>query len=96
LEAGCSVIIKKGLPKKSKDPRSFNLPMSIRALSVDKALMDLGASINLIPMVMMKKISDLEIKPTKMMLQLAEKSIKSILMVWLKMCILRWINSYFL
>jgi len=30
------------------------------------ALLDLGASINLMPLPMLKKISDLEIKPTKM------------------------------
>jgi len=64
LEAGCSAIIKKGLSLKSKNPKSFNLPMSIAVLSMDKALLDLGASINLIHFVMLKKIGELEIKST--------------------------------
>lgn len=54
LEVGCNAIIHKGLPKKSKDPRSFKLHVSI-ALSVDKALLDLETNINLIPFAMLKK-----------------------------------------
>jgi len=50
--------------------------VSIGSLSVDKALLDLGASINLILLAMLKKIGELEIKPTKMTLQLANRSIK--------------------
>ena len=38
--------------------------------------MDLGASINLIPLSMWKKIGDVEVRPTKMTLQLADRSIK--------------------
>jgi len=64
------------LPPKSKDLGSFNLFVSIGALFVDKALLDLGASINLISLAMLRKISDLEIKPTKIQLQLADRSIK--------------------
>jgi len=46
LEAGCSVIIKKSLPSKLKDPDSFTILVTIGDLPVSKAL-DLGASINL-------------------------------------------------
>jgi len=76
LEDRYIVIIKKGLPKKSKDPRSFNLPVSIGALSVDNALLDLRASIYLIPLAMLKKIGNLEIKPTNMTLKLADRVTK--------------------
>jgi len=65
LKTECSVIIQKGLPLKSKDPRRFNLLVSIGALSMDKALLDLGASINLICLAMLKKIGELENRPTK-------------------------------
>ena len=41
----------KGLLKKSKNLRSFNLPVSIGALSVDRVVLNLG---------------DLEVQPTKM------------------------------
>ena len=58
------------------DPVSFNIPVTIGALSVDNALLDLGASINLIPLAMLKKIGDLEIKSTKMTLKLANRVTK--------------------
>ncbi|XP_068492294.1 uncharacterized protein [Phaseolus vulgaris] len=76
LEDRYSVIIQKGLPKKFKDPGSFNLPVSIGALLVANALLDLGASVNIIPLAMLKKIGDLEIKPTKMTLKLADQVTK--------------------
>jgi len=41
-----------------------------------KALLDLGASINLIPLSMLKKIRDVEVKPTRMTLQLVDRYIK--------------------
>nr|KYP56300.1 hypothetical protein KK1_002537 [Cajanus cajan] len=76
LEAGCSAIIQKSLPQKSRDPGSFTLPVSIGNLSVGKALLDLGASINLMPLSMLKKIGEVEVRPTRMTLQLADRSIK--------------------
>jgi len=63
LEASCSVIIKKNLSLKSKDPKSFTIPLTIGVFFVDKALLDLGASINLMSLAMLKKIGYLEIKP---------------------------------
>ncbi|XP_020207892.1 uncharacterized protein LOC109792853 [Cajanus cajan] len=76
LEAGCSAIIQKSLPQKSRDPGSFTLPITIGNLSVGKALLDLGSSINLMPLSMLQRIGDVEVKPTKMTLQLADRSIK--------------------
>ncbi|XP_020209210.1 uncharacterized protein LOC109794144 [Cajanus cajan] len=76
LEAGCSAIIQNSLPQKSRDPGSFTLPVSIGNLSVGKALLDLGASINLMPLSMLKKIGEVEVRPTRMTLQLADRSIK--------------------
>ncbi|XP_019455130.1 PREDICTED: uncharacterized protein LOC109356257 [Lupinus angustifolius] len=76
LEAGCSAIIQKSLPEKTKDPGSFTIPVTIGELYVGKALLDLGASINLMPLSMLKRIGDLEIKPTRMTLQLADQSVK--------------------
>ena len=76
LEVGCSAIIQKMLPPKFEDPGSFTLLVTIGSLAVGKALLDLGASINLMPLSMLKKIGELEIKPTRMTLQLADRSIK--------------------
>ncbi|XP_020219649.1 uncharacterized protein LOC109802643 [Cajanus cajan] len=76
LEAGCSAIIQKSLAQKSRDPGSFTLPVTIGNLSVGKALLDLGSSINLMPLSMLQRIGDVEVRPTRMTLQLANKSIK--------------------
>jgi len=76
LEAGCSAIIQKSLPQKSKDPGNFTLPVIIGNFSVAKALLDLGASTDLTPLSMLKKIGDVEILPTRMTLQLADRLIK--------------------
>jgi len=56
LKAGCSPIIQKPIPQKSCDPGSFTLPITVGNLYVGKALLDLGASINLIPLSMLKRI----------------------------------------
>ncbi|KAL2329937.1 hypothetical protein Fmac_017518 [Flemingia macrophylla] len=76
LEAGCSAIIQKSLPQKSRDPGSFTLLVTIGELFVGKALLDLGASINLMPLSMLKRIGDVEVRPTRMTLQLADRSLK--------------------
>jgi len=44
-------------------------------VSVGKALIDLGASIILMPLSMCQRIGNLKIAPTKMMLQLEDRSI---------------------
>jgi len=59
------------LPQKSRDPESFTLLVTIGNLTIERALMDLGASINLIPLSMLKKIGDVKVRPTRMTLQLA-------------------------
>ncbi|XP_014499202.1 uncharacterized protein LOC106760253 [Vigna radiata var. radiata] len=69
-------IIQKLLPPKFKDPGSFTIPCTIGTLAIGKALIDLGASINLMPLSMFKKIGELELKPSCMTLQLAYRSIK--------------------
>ncbi|XP_015954885.1 uncharacterized protein LOC107479250 [Arachis duranensis] len=74
LTQECSAVIQKGLPPKLKVPGSFFLPSTIGNMSIDKALCDLGSSINLMPLSMMRKLSIEEGKPLKMTLQLADRS----------------------
>ncbi|XP_016165796.1 uncharacterized protein LOC107608540 [Arachis ipaensis] len=76
LTQECSAIIQKGLPPKLKDPGSFLIPCTIGSIAIDKSLCDLGASINSMPLTMMKKMMIEELKPTRMSLQLADRSIK--------------------
>ncbi|XP_016164685.1 uncharacterized protein LOC107607225 [Arachis ipaensis] len=75
LTQECSAVIQKGLPPKLKDPGSFFIPRTIENIPIDKALCDLGSSINMMPFSMMKKLSIEEVKPTKMSLQLADRSL---------------------
>ncbi|XP_057734489.1 uncharacterized protein LOC130949905 [Arachis stenosperma] len=75
LTEECSTVIQRGLPPKLKDPGSFFLPCTIGSLTIDKALYDLGASINLIPYSMMRRLCIEEVKPTQMSLELVDKSL---------------------
>ncbi|RYQ91259.1 hypothetical protein Ahy_B09g097153 [Arachis hypogaea] len=52
----CSALIQPELPTKRKDPGSFHIPCAIGETMFDKALCDLGASINLIPLSLVKRL----------------------------------------
>ncbi|XP_022863492.1 uncharacterized protein LOC111383608 [Olea europaea var. sylvestris] len=71
----CSAILQKKLPQKRKDPGSFTIPCTIGSSSFDKGLCDLGASINLMPLSIFKKLGLGEVKPTTVTLQLADRSL---------------------
>ncbi|XP_045797767.1 uncharacterized protein LOC123891949 [Trifolium pratense] len=75
LDASCSVIIQRTLPTKEKDPGRVTLPVTIGNVNVGKALIDLGSSINLIPLSVIQRVGGLDITRTRMTLQLADKSI---------------------
>ncbi|XP_057761655.1 uncharacterized protein LOC130981912 [Arachis stenosperma] len=76
LTEECSAIIQHKLSQKLKDPGSFQIPCIIGKITVEKALCDLGASINLMSLAMMRKMKIEEAKPTRMALQLADRSFK--------------------
>jgi len=75
LSENCSAILQKKLPPKLKDSGTFTIPCSIGPVDIGRALCDLGASINLMPLSMMKKLGCGEPKPTRMTLTLADRSI---------------------
>ncbi|XP_050916654.1 uncharacterized protein LOC127131792 [Lathyrus oleraceus] len=75
LNARCSVIIQRTLPQREKDPGRVILLITIGNVNVGKSLIDLGSSINLIPLSVIRRIGDLDIKNTRMTLQLAKKSV---------------------
>jgi len=75
VEGNCSAVIQKILPPKHIDPGSVTIPCSMGEVTVGKALIDLGASINLMSLSMWRRLEELEIMPTKMTLQLADRSI---------------------
>ncbi|XP_021975446.1 uncharacterized protein LOC110870571 [Helianthus annuus] len=76
LSEECSAVLQNRLPKKMTDPGSFTIPCLIGDLSVSNALADLGASINLIPYAVFAKLKLGEPSPTRMSLQLADRSVK--------------------
>ena len=57
LSLSCSVIIKKNLPYKMQDPGSFTIPYTIGNYEFSRALCDSGASINLMPLSVVKRLS---------------------------------------
>ncbi|XP_015940179.1 uncharacterized protein LOC107465726 [Arachis duranensis] len=59
-----------------KDPGSFQIPYIIANISIEKALCDLGASINLMSLARMKRMRIEEAKPIRMALQLADRTFK--------------------
>ncbi|XP_039119120.1 uncharacterized protein LOC120255343 [Dioscorea cayenensis subsp. rotundata] len=76
LSGECSALITNSLPKKEKDPGGFIIPCTIGWLIDEKALADLGASINLMPYKIFPKLGLGESKPTPMTLQVANRSIR--------------------
>ena len=76
LTATCSAVIKKNLPEKMKDPRSFTIPCVIGEFEFQKALCDSGASINLMPLSVVRKLSLGELTPTTVTLQMADRTME--------------------
>ena len=72
--ATCSTIIKQKLPAKRKDPGSFTIPCSIGKYEFKKAFCDSGASINLMPLSVVQRLSLGELTPTAIRLQMADIS----------------------
>ncbi|GJS87852.1 DNA-directed DNA polymerase, partial [Tanacetum coccineum] len=76
LSEECSAIIQRNSPQKEGDPGSFTLPCLIGPLAVKNALADLGASINLMPHSLFRRLGISKLKPTKISIQMADRSIK--------------------
>ena len=71
-----SSIIQCKTPMKYKDPGSPTISVKIGGTCVDKALLDLGASINLLPYSVYKQLGLGELKPTTITLSLVDRSVK--------------------
>ena len=71
-----SSIIQCKTPVKYKDPGSPTISVNIRGTYIDKALLDLGASVNLLPYLVYKQLGLGELKPTNITLSLADRSVK--------------------
>nr|GEV28063.1 DNA-directed DNA polymerase [Tanacetum cinerariifolium] len=75
LNENCSVMLLKKLPKKLGDPGRFLIHYDFPGMDVCHALANLGASINLMPLSIWKKLSLPELTLTRMTFELADRSI---------------------
>ncbi|XP_070032817.1 uncharacterized protein [Nicotiana tomentosiformis] len=72
----CSVVVTRPIAEKLSDPGSFTIPCTIGNYAFAKALCDLGASINLMPLTIYKRLGIGRDRPTSMLLQLADRTVK--------------------
>ncbi|RDY07512.1 hypothetical protein CR513_08361, partial [Mucuna pruriens] len=70
-----TVGISQALPKKCRDPRIFSIPCTIGDCSFADAMSDLGASINVMPASTYRSLNFGDLEPTRMTIQLANRSI---------------------
>nr|GEX31574.1 reverse transcriptase domain-containing protein [Tanacetum cinerariifolium] len=75
LNENCSAVLLKKLPEKLRDPEKFLIPCDFLELEECLALADLGASINVMPLSVWKKLSLPELTSTRMTLELANRSV---------------------
>ncbi|GJR43411.1 reverse transcriptase domain-containing protein, partial [Tanacetum coccineum] len=75
MNANCSAVILKKLPEKLGDPGRFLIPCGFGEFDKHLALADLGASINLMPLSIWKKLGLPDLTSTKMVLELADRTI---------------------
>ncbi|GJV13115.1 reverse transcriptase domain-containing protein [Tanacetum coccineum] len=75
VNAECSAIILNKVPEKLKDPGKFLIPCALQELDRTNALADSGASINLLPHSIYKQLGLGALKPTRMTLELANRSV---------------------
>ncbi|XP_073121145.1 uncharacterized protein [Henckelia pumila] len=69
-----SAVIKKSLPSKCKDPGMFTMPCVIGNLKIERAMLDLGASINVMPYSIYCALNLGPLKETRVVIQLADRS----------------------
>ena len=65
---------KKKLPPKLKDPGSFTIPCTIGNTRFDKAMLDLGVSINVMPYSIYASLNLGDLKEIGVVIQLADRS----------------------
>ncbi|XP_070007892.1 uncharacterized protein [Nicotiana sylvestris] len=71
-----SAVVAKPMAQKMSDPGSFTIPCTIGSYAFAKALCDLGAIINLMPLAVYTKLGIGRARPTLILLQLADRTVK--------------------
>ena len=75
----CSAIATRSLVQKKKDPGNFTIPCTIGLLHFAKALCDLGANINLMPLLFYKNLGLGDPNPTVMRLLMVDQMVKRLI-----------------
>ncbi|KAL6269656.1 hypothetical protein ACE6H2_026567 [Prunus campanulata] len=76
LDQNVSAVLQRKLPPKLDDPGSFDIPINIGGKKVGRAMLDLGASINVMPYSVYQELGLEGMKKTSIRLELADHSIK--------------------
>ncbi|XP_057775102.1 uncharacterized protein LOC130994085 [Salvia miltiorrhiza] len=69
-----SAVLKRDMPIKCNDPGMFYIPCIIRDTRIEQAMLDLGASINVMLLTIYQELKIVPLKPTRVVIQLADKS----------------------
>ena len=69
-----SVVLQRKLPQKCKDLGTFTIPCIIRRTHFEKAMLDLGASINAMPYSIFSSLNLRPLEETRLVIQLANRS----------------------
>ncbi|GKA00373.1 mitochondrial proton/calcium exchanger protein-like protein isoform X1 [Tanacetum coccineum] len=76
MEAYGASHINDTIPRKEKDPGSFTLPCYINNICFDNALVDLGASVNVMPLLTYLNLGLGELTHTRLTVELADRTVK--------------------
>ncbi|XP_070005540.1 uncharacterized protein [Nicotiana sylvestris] len=76
LTQTCSVAVTRPIAENLPDPGSFTIPYTIGNYAFAKALCDLGAIINLMPLAVYKRLGIGRARLTSMLLQLVDRTVK--------------------
>ncbi|XP_070046947.1 uncharacterized protein [Nicotiana tomentosiformis] len=76
LTQTCSAVVTRPIAEKLSDLGSFTIPCTIGSYAFAKALCDLVASINLMPLAICKRLGIGRTRPTSMLIQLADRTVK--------------------
>ncbi|KAL4332239.1 hypothetical protein GQ457_07G001400 [Hibiscus cannabinus] len=70
-----SAVFQRTLPPKMKDQGMFAIPCKIGNIKINRAMCDLGASINVMPLSLYNSLSAKPLKETRVTIQLADRSV---------------------
>ncbi|CAN6484019.1 unnamed protein product [Victoria cruziana] len=76
LSAGTSSLLQRRLPPKLEDPGAPIIPCMLGDIHVERALLDLGASVNVLPGFFFDAFGLEGLKPISMTIQMADRSVK--------------------